>query len=675
MMEKVRFPLTELRYWDLTTAEPSELERQLALFSACPDAFDEVWLGTLTGLPPLEQHAECARRNALAADKFRKLGVGVSLQVCETFGHWGYGAASYAAWHDWHPMVGHDGATNPHVPCPFDEDFLSYEMELIRLYAAAIRPTTIWYDDDLRLNNHGKIRFGCFCDRCLEEFAALSGRFRNRPDLVAELGRPRSKCRMEWIDFNRKRLLRFARGVAEAAHAVAPESRLAIQNCTGAFLYNCGDFNAMFREFAAVTGRPAGVRPGGGAYTEFQPEEFINKAIALQVTACAALDGGAVDLIPAEVENYPHDTLGKSAYATAFEGALYLATGCNALSFVLGPIPSKNFEEEVQYFQEIAAFRPIYEALSGLIREGARPSGLDFGRTPAHVDNVDATEMNWTWTDYNDLLPLVQCGIPAVWRDSVFGSGPAVLTAATADGLDQAAFDQLLRQGVLLDGESFHLLQQKGLTAKTGIISEPAPERIGYHELFTDDPLNGECAGFRYFYPANFGRAFRYHASGTKIRELGHLLNRADGSDLGISSLLLELPDGGRLALTGLPGRFNRQLTFGKQRQLLRMADFITRGTLPVLPASGALLWPIPLSLPDGSLAGVTIVNPSIAPLPPTRITLRHVPSGSGVRCLRRGVAAQTLETQNTGDGTTLTCPGLPAWSLEVLLIDPPGKR
>ena len=31
MMEKVRFPLTELRYWDLTTAEPSELERQLAL--------------------------------------------------------------------------------------------------------------------------------------------------------------------------------------------------------------------------------------------------------------------------------------------------------------------------------------------------------------------------------------------------------------------------------------------------------------------------------------------------------------------------------------------------------------------------------------------------------------------------------------------------------------------
>lgn len=97
----------------------------LTLFVACPNAFDEVWLGTLTGLPPLEQHAECARRNALAADKFRELGVGVSLQVCETFGHRGYGVESYAAWQEWKPMFNHDGAINSHVPCPFYEDFLA----------------------------------------------------------------------------------------------------------------------------------------------------------------------------------------------------------------------------------------------------------------------------------------------------------------------------------------------------------------------------------------------------------------------------------------------------------------------------------------------------------------------------------------------------------------------
>ena len=51
---------------------------------------DEIWLASYYGFPPLEKHKEMAEKLAVVAEKLRKAGLRVSLQISNTLSHGEY---------------------------------------------------------------------------------------------------------------------------------------------------------------------------------------------------------------------------------------------------------------------------------------------------------------------------------------------------------------------------------------------------------------------------------------------------------------------------------------------------------------------------------------------------------------------------------------------------------
>ncbi len=66
----------------------------------------------------------------------------------------------------------------------------------------------LFFDDDLRMGNHGDSIRGCYCENCLEEFAALCGKYYTREEIAnaCETGAALSE---KWIAYNCSKITRF----------------------------------------------------------------------------------------------------------------------------------------------------------------------------------------------------------------------------------------------------------------------------------------------------------------------------------------------------------------------------------------------------------------------------------------------------------------------------------
>lgn len=66
----------------------------------------------------------------------------------------------------------------------------------------------LFFDDDLRLGNHGSAIRGCYCENCLDEFARLCGTYHSREEIVTACGQE-SELREQWIAYNCSKITRF----------------------------------------------------------------------------------------------------------------------------------------------------------------------------------------------------------------------------------------------------------------------------------------------------------------------------------------------------------------------------------------------------------------------------------------------------------------------------------
>ena len=158
-------------------------------------ACDEVWFSTGIGLPPMSWHVEQSRRQGVAAEALRKAGILPGLQFQATLGHGdSISALEDCSAKDWGGFTGPSGVECRLCSCPRQPGFLAYVAEAARIYAAW-RPSTVWVDDDLRIDNHEpasrwsqKDIGGCFCKTCVAAFSAREAAPFDRVSLVAALG-------------------------------------------------------------------------------------------------------------------------------------------------------------------------------------------------------------------------------------------------------------------------------------------------------------------------------------------------------------------------------------------------------------------------------------------------------------------------------------------------------
>ena len=215
-------------------------------------------------------------------------------------------------------MMDIEGKTCQVVGCPTDPAFIEYLRGVYARYAQ-FHPDTLWLEDDMRLHNHGTLKWGgCFCDECMKMYSEIAGRPLTREELVAEAfaeGEPRP-LRQVWLTGARKTIVNLCTQIADAVFSVDKNVRLGLM---------CSDPSTHCtegRDWAAITkaltgNRPPVFRPNLPSYHEVMAKEYMEDFDRRPMLHATFLAEGT--RFAPELENYTYNRYADSAAFTAFK--------------------------------------------------------------------------------------------------------------------------------------------------------------------------------------------------------------------------------------------------------------------------------------------------------------------------------------------------------------------
>lgn len=388
-MLRLRAPETEdLSSW-------AKLRDQIAKYPGC---CDEVWFSTGIGYPPLEYHRKCAVKQAKAAADLRALNIQPGLQIQATLGHGDEitKTCSVAAM-NWGGFTGEKGIVCKYCSCPRQPQLLQYFAEVVRIYAQAYQPSSIWIDDDLRINNHEpaihwsdhSLLPGCWCPLCVGEFAKREGKTYTRETLSTTMHKD-SALYDRWETFQFEALVELARVIAQAVHEVSPQTHMGYQHCA----HRNNNQLLIYKAMAQATGLKVRSRPGGGAYFDHIPYGQIDKAYFLAGQRAMLEPNDIIEQYCPEVETCPRTFSCRTPRGVLLEAIENLALSMDSVSlFILNTKydPAEWFGR--RFFSELVANREMLLSYSRT-NEGTLPAGLYMDHAPK-------------WQEYTAGVPLV----------------------------------------------------------------------------------------------------------------------------------------------------------------------------------------------------------------------------------------------------------------------------
>ena len=372
-------PFNALRFGSeyTTTANWPAMREALTVNS---NAFDEVWFSTGVHFPPLSWHEERARVCAAAAADLRRLGIVPSIEIQTIIGHTdailGSGNCGGQNWSTW---VGCDGTVSAHVSCPRDPRLAAYFARVGELHAAW-KPGTVWIDDDVTLRNRAPMKgpglFGCFCDRCVGDFAKKDGHAWTRAKLASAIRSNRAVA-ARWEAFHVEGMAQLVRTIAAAVHRVSPTTVFGYQ-------YGFSGRVGIPKGLHDGSGMPVRLRPGAGAYWDTDAHAQLSKAYELaQLSAMFGFPDWIEARCP-EIESCPRTFCCRTPQGIILEAFENLAMGMDFLSmFVADARPG----EDIRYYRDrlfprIAAAHDFLKSFRDANR-GALPCGFTVeGGTP-----------------------------------------------------------------------------------------------------------------------------------------------------------------------------------------------------------------------------------------------------------------------------------------------------
>lgn len=576
-------------------------------------ACDEVWFCTELEVPPLEKHRQSAEAMKIAIAKMNEAGIKSSIQIGLSIGH-GDGATGNFDGLQWGNAVGQNGISTKQCSCPRQPEFLRYMAEVARIYGAC-KPSTLWIDDDLRIALHIPVYEICYCPLCIETFNKQTGGQWNRQALVQALddNEGNGSLRRSWIAFGQESLAGVTRVISRSVHQVSPDTRMGLQHYNGhKELLNGIDFSLIFKTMLEETGQVPASRPGSGFYNDHSPREMIIKGydMARQIRRLPLY----VTDIAAEVEGYQHWATGKSPNGLIVESFLYLAMGCNQLSYAIlcsAVEPMEWYADN--YLKELAAWRSFYEEYVRF-NQGTQPGGLlSYISKEQGMQSYAGNVKNWEWTRCNAgnmIYTLAPLSLPFCPE----GSFPSatILDAEALSGMPEAEVISLMVDGQLWLGDGcLDILKQRNLFS----LLKPIP---------TPDTLKG----------GNY--------------------------------LFFETENKKRLAYAS----FNASISSSQRLDLLHIADWVSGGKLPVIVETMAQMQVIPRVDAYNRLRSVVLLNVSISNQKETTIRLRGCPeSNSKVIWKTFGQKDRVLESHYDGQDVVVKLPLLRGWETGWLCI------
>ena len=638
-----------------------------------PGAMDGVWVQTAYGYPPMDTHREYARLLGVAAEKFRKAGVKVSLQISNTVGHGLYVSARDCSGlvYEGSPaekIVGHDGAVAEYAFCYRGKHFRKYVLDSLKFYLP-IRPDRVWIDDDCRTHNHAPVRYGCFCPDCIAAFNQEKGTAYTRESLVAEI-LAGGEAREAWREFTRRSMAEFVKEIVSLVHEMSPTSAMGHQH--GAYgAYSGRDFVHITTPMFEGTGLPVGSRPGGGAYSDRNPVDIPDKC--LEVMLQNALQPPFVTEIAPEVENTPDVAFGKTPAGTVFETSLYFAAGATDMSYAMMGVPNEPFDFHREELALFTARRPYWERLAAVNRE-TKAGGLGYlipeasWRERGRMDTVDDLERRY----YKEIFELWRDAIPMTFAG---GEGARVLCPDEARGFSRRELEALLSQNVITDGESAAILLEKGVDLGLGARALTLENRLRRFETFTSHPYNGrELATYSgSMWAAGRSEAYAMfpHADAS-VEPLGYYTSKTETAEgegdypFGLSSLLLHTKEGGTWAVFGYyPWR--GVIPTAIRDRFLRIANALSPLAAYPTTRHPALLFPRLDG--EGRAAAVSVANTAVGTARGFGLVIAK-PKGETFTFLGQYGEATVLCAEKTEDGYRVTLPDLAPFSVGTVFCE-----
>lgn len=384
-----RPPLMSIRLRRPHTASDEQWARTFKVLCANRGACDEVWFSTGIGVPQMAWHANQAGRLARYADMLRLEGIVPSLQFQATLGHRDEATAREGVeGKTWGGFTGRGGTECRYCSCPRQAGFLAYVREMSRLYAS-FRPGSVWIDDDLRVAGHApgspweKVKdgwVGCWCETCIAAFNAETGGSWTRETLNAAMAKDAALFD-RWERFSFEGIAGVARAIAEEIHKVSPGTMLGYQHCA----YHDDSQLAVFQALHEATGMPVGSRPGGGGYSDLNPNDQMVKAFGAARQRRLLGDPKCVGVWCPEIETYPRAFASRTAQGILNEACVNLALGMDSLSLLIMDTRSETDEWYGEtLLAPLAAERSFFDAYRRC-NEGTVPAGLA-DETAAELD-------------------------------------------------------------------------------------------------------------------------------------------------------------------------------------------------------------------------------------------------------------------------------------------------
>ena len=640
---RLRKPQTDsARVWQAT----------LAQFAKHRVGVDEVWFSTGISFPKMEEHRANAARLASASAELRRIGILPSLQIQATIGH-GDALTRYAdnSGLTWQTYVADDGTAAEALNCFRAPGFVAYMRELASVYAAAMRPYSVWIDDDIRIIGHHHEKhssgWGCHCAHCLVVFAAKEGKSRTREQLVAEM-KSDAALAARWRAFAFEGEAELVRAIGEAVHAASPETRMCQQQPGACF----PEHRALYMACHEATGLPVGMRPGAGSYYDHDARIQIEKAyvLALQMDTIGPLP--FIDRICPEIESCPRSFACRTGRGVLLEALECLAQGMNSISAL---VMDAGFETPEWYGDAILA--PIARNAAMMKRYVAANGGAvraGYGMLAQDPADIPPMQLMTASLPLKPLLPGVRSELARI----VHGSAAKALLAKGED-----AVRRVLDEDLLLDGEAADAFCRAGRGAEIGLAG-CRPVEGGLRERLVGDRFCGGLAARE----TPVSRAAYFLDAEKGAETVGVYFSDASSTtpSFGVSAIAYEAPNGRRRVVFG-HAVFTSSMSVvsgDRIRQMHRLADWASHGRSPVVIDTPTRSFVQPRVRKDGALASVVFVNTTIDKTVPVRLRLRGVPAGA-TKATWSALDADdvSLPLARSGSDATVVLPSVPAWT------------
>lgn len=528
-----------------------------------------------------------------ARKKTEAAGMIYSINPLTTLGHGEYGNELKEIHPDLDFMVDFNGKKSRACSCPLSPYWRKLMQDTFRLYAET-KPARLWIEDDFRYNNHGSVKFGCYCDLHLKEFARRTGRKFSREDLVGRIlrsGKP-DPVRKEWQKFLGDVLAETVALIAREVHAISPSIELAWMSVTPLILDICGaDIRRMLVAF--TDGRRGAIRIPTTVYTEqgyramLYEDESLKKALPdlpASITRCTEIEScfhsiytKSAAFIAAQIEwagilNVPNQTL------NIFD---YIGSPMN-LTPGYGKILSSRKNEFNSFAEAFAGAEAIHGI--GIISAPYMSANVHTteGKSPAEYSS---RECGWA-------NPLRAFGIPIA-----FGTGEDItaVTGQALRSLDQKTIEGIFSRGVLLDAPALKVLGDMGYAGLAG--ARISRKKIGPFKsvpLGPEEMTDPDFGGGKYHYSWTYAlwpEVILEPAKGSKIISR---ITDVEGRHLYPAFVLFQNRLGGRVAVcpynlggSGLDPFSNREsqcfYSEYRKQQLQSVVKWLGRGKFPLI--------------------------------------------------------------------------------------------